>query len=599
MIFSNIDSKSKYWAPFVLIVVCAAVYINALPNEFVYDDRALFIEHADIWKVQNLKLLLTSQDNLFGQSQTGYFRPLPNISFLIDYYLWGQNPAGFRLTNIVWHCLTTLAVFFLALILFKTIGVAFLGALLFAVHPVHTEVVTWINGRNNAMAGFFYIGTVAFYIRNRLYVSKYRYTSGSLVFFVLSLACKEYAVSLPVLIVCFEWIFRKELSGRISSPWMKTALFASLPYFSLLAIFWSIRKTVLFKVAPNPYLASSLTDRLLAVPKTVWLYLKLIFYPDKLTLFHTVNPVKDVRALDFIVPLIGCIVLLILIYLTHKNNKPLAFCLMWVLVPLIPVLNIHPLSDYRLSMAERYAYIPIGGACLLFAWAMLCLWRIGSGRSFLNGAVAIGISLVVMESLALSTIKRNLVWRNEMTLWQDTVSKSPGAFIPRTNYAIALASQGSYDLALHEINRAINLMPVEKALPYFMKGLILSKLGNTDEAFALVQRSLRIAPNYKGALELMGALAYRRADYRNAIQIFRKLNRLEPNSAEHLYNIGIGLQKMEKLRESLKFFKLALKKSPKDARIHYHLVEIYRQLNQPREATHHLGKARLLEATKP
>ena len=151
----------------ILVTVSFGVYANSLRGDFVWDDVALFIEHADLWKWSNLKQLLTSQDNLFGKNDNAFYRPLPNLTFLLDYTIWDQNPFGFHLTNIVFHVLSTITVFFIAGELFGGLYVGVATGLLFATHPIHTEVVAWVNGRNNVISGLFYLLSFYFYVRYR------------------------------------------------------------------------------------------------------------------------------------------------------------------------------------------------------------------------------------------------------------------------------------------------------------------------------------------------------------------------------------------------------------------------------------------------
>ena len=159
--------SKDFWVVSILIVVCFGIYANTIQNDFVWDDRTLFIVNHDRWQWKNIKDLLSSPDNLFGANDNRFYRPLPNITYLIDRYLWGRNASGYHLFNILFHTLSTITVFYIAQCLLGNFYASVATGLLFAVHPIHTEVVAWVNGRNNAIAGFFYLLTFFNYIRYR------------------------------------------------------------------------------------------------------------------------------------------------------------------------------------------------------------------------------------------------------------------------------------------------------------------------------------------------------------------------------------------------------------------------------------------------
>ena len=109
----NAASKD-FWVVSILILVCFGIYANTIQNDFVWDDRTLFIINYDQWDWHNIKKLLSSPDNLFGANDNRFYRPLPNITYLIDRYLWGRNASGYHLFNILFHALSTITVFYIA-----------------------------------------------------------------------------------------------------------------------------------------------------------------------------------------------------------------------------------------------------------------------------------------------------------------------------------------------------------------------------------------------------------------------------------------------------------------------------------------------------
>ena len=191
------------WVVSILVLLCFGIYANTIQNDFVWDDRTLFIVNYHQWKWENIKDLLLRPDNLFGANDNRFYRPLPNITFLIDRSLWGQNASGYHLFNILFHTLSTITVFYIARNLFGSFYAGAAATLLFAVHPIHTEMVAWINGRNNTISGFFYLLTFYYYIRFRRLGTKSALTA-SLIAFSCSLLSKEYALTFPMIILLYE-----------------------------------------------------------------------------------------------------------------------------------------------------------------------------------------------------------------------------------------------------------------------------------------------------------------------------------------------------------------------------------------------------------
>jgi len=300
----------------VLVLVAASflIYANTLQGDFVWDDRALFVEHYNIWQWKNLKQLLTSQDNLFEDRYTGYYRPFPNLTFLLDRYLWNQDPSGYHLTNIIFHVLTTLCVYWVAAILFQDRRLAFLGALCFAWHPVHTEDVAWINGRNNILSSFFYLLSFALYLKFTKKEKQWlTYYGLSLFAFLLSMFSKEYALTFPFIVACYEYCLgQAHPNRRILNIGYRIA-----PYLVIIFSYLVVRSMVLPAHGIKFMHWETFWMRVLTVPKTLAIYIRLLILPVNLTVHYETTLVTSVLDPVFCLTLgitmcFGC-----LLYYTH------------------------------------------------------------------------------------------------------------------------------------------------------------------------------------------------------------------------------------------------------------------------------------------
>jgi hypothetical protein len=487
---------AKLWLSVaLLVIVSSATYANSLYGDFVWDDKTLFVENYDLWQWDNLKRLLTSQDNLFNDTYTGFYRPLPNLSFLLDRYIWGQDPFGYHLTNVMLQVVCTVLVFLIIYQMASGIWPAFLGALFFAVHPVHTEVVAWINGRNNLISSLFYLASFSFYIRYRM-----RGGSGmfawSLVAFVLSLLSKEYALTMPFVLILYECCFHSEsLSVR---KYKKLGLLVG-PFLLLIGGYLMVRSLVLPYQGATDLQLDSLDMRLLTVPKIVLSYMWILVFPFQLSAWRHVDPVDRFLSSEFFVYGLLLLALLFAWKQTFRKSKPAFFALGWTLITCLPVLNIIPVSATGRLMAERYLYLPSVGFCMLFGWPVLQWLRSRldwSSRRVKAGAVA--TLLIVVEIYGFKTFQRNLIWRSDLMLWEDTVEKSPRHFLPYANAAIELEAVGRLEEAEKRIQRAIQLNPADETL-HFIHAHILFEKGVLTESLDAVNKTLERDPKHVDA----------------------------------------------------------------------------------------------------
>jgi tetratricopeptide (TPR) repeat protein len=571
-------------AALVLVLVSFLVYANTLQGDFVWDDTALFVEHRDIWRWNNLKQLLTTQDNLFGDRYTGYYRPLPNVTFLLDRYIWGDEPPGFHLTNIIFHVLCTITVFFLIKKLSRSRYLGFAGALIFAVHPVHTEVVSWINGRNNVVSALFYLLSFYYYTHYRSN-GKVSALVLSLVWFACSLFSKEYALTLPIIVLLYEYSYHSAslTSGR---PIRKCALL-SIPYFLIIIGYLLIRSMVLPMHGTKSLHLETLWIRIMTVPKTVLIYLKLLLFPFNLSVSRHVSPVEHLLQPEFIFQTVTMAGVIFLWTWSFRKSRTVFFSTGWILVTLLPVLNIIPLSDATdIFLAERYLYLPSAGFCMLCAWCVMQLSHIRAASTLSIGRYATAaILLVGIEVYAFQTVRRNLVWKNELTLWQDTVKKSPNNALAHINLAIHLEHAGRLGEALDEVNMAIRLDP-EEATHHFVLGQILYEKGLLEKSLDAVNKAIALDRGHLDAFNLKGNIYYRMGRYHQALSCYESVVRLSSSHAHAQCNLGLTLYQLGRLDEALSRFKACIQAGPAVFEPYYYSASIYEARGAYEKARH-------------
>ncbi len=561
--------------PLLLAILSFVVYANTLQGDFVWDDRALFVEHHDLWQWKNLKKLLASQDNLFGDRYTGYYRPFPNLTFLLDRYLWGQAPSGYHLINIIFHVLTTLSVYWMACIVFQNRAVAFLGALLFAWHPVHTEDVAWINGRNNVISSFFFILSFIFYLR---YARNERFRrtcyAFSLIFFAISLFSKEYALTLPFIIACYEYVAREaSMKDRLFRIVKKTA-----PYIIVILSYVAIRSAVLPAHGIKFMHWETFWMRLLTVPKTFGVYLRLLVLPLNLTVHYETTLISSVSDPVFWVTSAIAACYGGMLYYTYSCSKSSFLMLAWIILTLTPVLNIIPLSDDATFIAERYLYLPSAGFCIIAAQLLANYWYARRGsRQKLAFGLPVLLGCLLLQWYAFGTLNRNLAWQNELALWTDTTSQSPRSYKPYFNLAAAYRKAEKYDAALEMFEKAYWMASGDED-----RGLILCNIGyvyytkkDYDRAKATLEEAVLLSPTNAGIYNLLGNVYFEGHDLEKALEQYEKSIEIDPKIKDTLINIGMTYFKMGKTDQTIEYLERVRSTMPEDGKLCYYLGSAY------------------------
>ncbi|MGB2630759.1 MAG: hypothetical protein WBD17_05990, partial [Candidatus Omnitrophota bacterium] len=355
----NMVLRSAWLHLVLLALLTAGVYANSLGGDFVYDDKVMIVKYDLIKDIENFPRAFISATSLYGN--VNYYRPIQTVSYMIDYYLWGDWPPGFHLTNIFSHIVCVLLVYFFIGMLFKNKSLSFITAVLFAVHPVHTSVVSYIAGRADAMLCIFMLLCFIFYTRYRFYLKgKSRYAF-SLLFFALSLATKEFAMMIPLVIVLFDrYAWRWTSLNR-----QERARPGYLPFFIILTIYIFFRINWMSFFVEGAMPPFPLKDRLITVPYLIVQYMRLILLPNDLHIGREPWVAQSILNAKVAFSAVFLIMISYVVYRGRKNAPAIYFGMWWFLLMIIPSLNITAASYY--TFAENWLYIPSIGLFLVVA----------------------------------------------------------------------------------------------------------------------------------------------------------------------------------------------------------------------------------------
>ena len=582
-------------ASLLLVVATVAVYANSLHGPFVFDDVPSIVENPSI------RNLFASGDAFFpphGRGLTVEGRPLINVSLALNYALGGTAVEGYHVLNIAVHALSVLLLFGIvrrSLMIFwspapddsqakvEAAWLGFVAALIWAVHPLQTESVTYVIQRAESIMGLCYLATLYGFIRG----SKPGSSPGWLVFSVMAcvvgMAAKEVMISAPLIVLIYDRTFVTRSFGEAlrRRPAYYAILWASAVILICLALGTGTRGGTAgfgINVRPTTYWATQF--------EAVTHYLKLALCPTNLVFDYGVSWVRD--PWEVVPYALFVTTLLVGVMVSLWKRHPLGFLGAFVFCILAPTSLV---PGNRQTLAEHRMYLPLAAIVVL---VVLTIWR--ALRRFKNPAAVGGVlALTLTASLGALTVERNEDYRSLLTLYRDTVAKRPQNAFARYNLGKLLAESGRAEEAIGEYRAAIRLAPdmvqayynlgnslddlkrpaeasdaYRAALaidPHYSKahynlGNILLELGRKEEAMAEFSEAVRIHPEYSEARDNLGAVLLELGRFRDAEEQLRMSLRSSTGSYETYTNLGNALLMQSKWNEAEEAYRAALKINP-------------------------------------
>ena len=566
-VFQSIVTNRIY-SILILLAISVSVFIPSLKNEFVWDDVPYIVNRADRLNIR------TQISEIFKESSKKgiYYRPILHLSLSADKNLWGLSAFGFHLDNILLQSLATILFYLMCLILLGKFEItplreiAFLSSLIFALHPIHVEAVSFIMARSDLLCSIFLFGSFCAYIksydsswlRNTLLILL------SLVLFLLGLLSKEVACVFPVVVISYDLIVGQREFRRCLYRYLP-GLAGALIYF-----YFRIKSHIVLPEAGSYVLAKEggISSILLTYPEKILnaygYYIYKLVFPFY---FNAYPGIKDINII-FVMTGVCLLILIITLAIRRRNQieKLTLFLLIWLFVFIAPGILGSFSSFVRTQYADRFLYIPSAGYCLLLILTVTYMQRLFNNRHvFYSSAIFIGVIVITFASF---TLHEQFNWKDNLTLWRVTSKRAPGQMLPLFNYGMSLLVAGQTD-------QAINIMG---------KSLV-SRSGVTDSLKSMAYNNLGIAYLNKH-------------DYQNAELYFKKSTELNPNYVHtgyfHLgllyYLKGNDLEPNNKKAsralylEAEKYLLKSYKIKPNMGRLNLLLAEVYLKLDSPSKA---------------
>lgn len=575
---------------FLLMILPFILYWNTLHNDFVFDDMPL------IWGSKVVPQLNSIYDivNLFTEKY-GY-RPIRTLSYAIDYRFSGNRPVSYHVSNIIYHALTALLAYLVTLSLIPRKTTALITALIFAVHPVHTDSVAYLSGRRDILFTLFYLAGFLCFLQHRR-KKRFIYLIAALVLYLLGIGSKEMGVTLPLVFFIYDALGKlpqtvngapafslKEAGSALKKTVRQHKYFYGI--FFLCGLVFSIYKVFIYPSSHQEgYYGGSLAVTMLTVGKILVHYLKLLLLPVNLVVDYSYDAfplsfsILEWHTFSSFVTLL-CLVLVLITML--PRNKWITFAGAWFFVTLLPVCHIIPHHEL---LAEHYLYLPSYGFCLT---AALLITPLIQDRRY--AVVTASCLLLIITLFSLRTIDRNRDWKDGLTLWRATVKKAPRCARAQNNLGFYYFNEKNYSDALRHLTTAIEIKP-DYAEPYNNMGLVFSATGDQERAISLFIKAFKINNRYYDALYNLANALERNGNYNIAIRLYELIIRKKPRSPEILNNLGVVLQKKGDLEPAREQFSKALTIDPDNVEARNNLGVWYNSQGRYTEAIAEFSQA--------
>jgi tetratricopeptide (TPR) repeat protein len=543
-----------------LAILVFLIYSNTLKGPFIFDDMNNILENPHI-RLTKLTLKDLTSAGLDGPSSR---RPVATISFALNYYFNGYKVLGYRLVNILIHVITGVLLYFfakstLAVLPLSTRNkfqgwIPFFTALIWLVHPIQSQSVTYIVQRMNSMAGMFYILSLLLYTsarRGRNTRKKWVLFAGCILSGILSLGSKQIAATLPFVVFLYEWYFFQKLSWN----WLRRQLLpvAAILMFITAAAYIYLGGHPLEKIL-MAYEAQDFTlaERVLTEFRVVIYYISLLLFPhpSRLNLDYDfpishslIDPLTTVLSLGIITGLIT------LAFCLAKKERLLSFAILWFFGNLViesSVIGLYVIFEHR-------TYLP----SMLVSMAAVTLSYRYMKPKWLNLVVLCAVAIL----FSFWTYERNDIWRDDVTLWRDCVEKSPNKARPHNNLGNALVRRGKVEEAVSHYSEALRIEP-NYGNAHMNLGIALGKQGKLDQAISHFSDALRVEPDNARTHNNLGFALAIQGRVKEAVSHYAEALHAKPDYAEAHNNLGVALAKQGRIKEAMSHFSEALRIKP-------------------------------------
>jgi len=563
----KLQNRTNCWACMLLVLAVIGVYGQVGTFDFIsYDDGIYVFDNPDVNSGINAHSIIWSFR--FEAKDNTYWHPLTWLSHILDVELYGLNPAGHHLTNVFFHLVNTLLLFFAFKWMTGAFWRSFFLAALFAIHPINVESVAWVSERKNVLSTFFWMLTMLGYIyyTKRPHVLRYLMV---VLAFASGLLAKPMLVTLPFVFLLMDFwpLKRIGFSSRGDAYnehryfWNLVLEKVPLLVLSGISVYLSSKSVqgmgnvVSLELAPMKLrIANAVTAYVKYLVKLIWPQDMTIFYP-----YPKVIPLWQV-----VVSLLVLIGITFFVVATIKKRPYLGVGWFWYLGTLIPVSGLIQAGLWP-ALADRWAYVPFIGLYIMIAWGVydpIIRWRIKMIWPFLGVAA----TLIIFMAGAWGQVR---YWRNSETLFKHALEVVGDHWLFHSSLGNEFSIQGKIDEAIHHYRLALKAPHDNPEGGYYnLASALASKKGKLDEAIYYYSEALRVNPNFTAAHINLGDVLTKKGQPDDAIRHYLEALRIDPKSYQAFFNLGNALLTQGKTDEAIRHFSSALRLNSSFAQAH-------------------------------
>lgn len=533
-------SRLAHYIIIAILVVIA--YVPVFSGDFIFDDQLLIRDNTYITQLRSLSSYLSQEDGIVddrdkGLFHTGYYRPLINLTYFLDYKLWGMKAYGFRATNLILHLLVCFLLYELLSALIARRMEVFWAVLLFAVHPVQTEAVSVIVSRNNILATFFILASFYTYM-----IWWKKGTPVALAISLLTFAGAVFSKEFGLMALPIFFLYQRLLTEK-NNIWREIESYG--PYLIIIMVYFILRKTV---VDTPLIIPDDILLRIAYIPYLVAYNLKLIFLPYKLHSFSVLYP-ASILAPAVISSFFLVLFLALFFYLRRKDSLTV-FSVAAFLVTLLPVLNIINKASVSL-IAMRWLYLPMS---FLTIGIVQLLAKSGLDRQ--KSAKQIILAVVTVYFAAGSYTLNAHLWHDQETFLKQEVLHFANELY-MGDYAEMMLNKKQYREAEYFFRRSLNRPPL-LARNFINFGALLIETGRSPEALDVLKKAQPLTMGHKDRTDWnnnMGAALTLAGNYELAHKHFDAALALDPQNVILKRNLASLLRREGRTEEAIQHLK--------------------------------------------
>ena len=545
--------------PVLIVLVTSAAFLPALQNQFLrWDDHKNFLGNPHYrglgW--MHLRWMWTTH--------LGHYIPLTWMTLGLDYVLWGMNPLGYHLTNLLLHAANAVLFYFVA---FRILGLglpdpgdrrqadlvlsAGFAALVFAIHPLRVESVAWVTERRDVLSGLFYLSAILIYLRTCERGERGRgWYWAAVGLFACALLSKSMVVNLPIVLLILDVYPLRRLGGAIgwwSEP-ARRVYVEKIPFVLLATAAAAIAVMAQLSVHAAASLAQlSVPGRVAVSAYGLSFYLWKMVVPLNLSPLYPLSPIVNPWAMPFVLSYTMVLAITAIALALRRRVPGLPAAWSAYVVVLLPVLGIFQ-SGPQIA-ADRYTYLAslgwaiLAGACLLFCWRISRTSTTGTPTTL---PIA-GVAICVVAGLGVLTWNQVHIWHDSERLWTYTVAIHPNSSLAQFSLGIVLSAQGKPTEAIEHFQKGLQLRPDEPSA-HTNLGVALIQQGKLADAIEHFRQAVRIYPDDALAHTNWGSALIDLGKPSEAIEHYSKALRITPGLAEAQNGLGQALAQEQRLK---------------------------------------------------